>query len=198
MAVIGYDGRQSVPGALKMTMGNPRRPILAAAVLAIAVAGLLLFGRSSDTGGQSGPAQSSGLAQSGEAGDTVERCLERMLAAARAGDMAAYVACFDGELRDRVQAGIAGQPPERAAAELRAGEADLKSFATHRLERPGPNQAVVTLERIYSRRHDVQRVRLRRDGEGQEWKIVELVPVERVAPQIPYGTPVVPEAAEAQ
>lgn len=129
------------------------------------------------------------------ADETVERCLERMLEAARTGDLDAYLDCFDGELRDRLAGEIASRSRAAAAAELQSGEADLKSFATHPLVPPAEGEALVTLERIYARRHDLQRVRLRnRDG---EWKIVELVPVDRIAPPIPYGTPVVPEASGA-
>ena len=129
--------------------------------------------------------------------DTVDRCLERMLEAARVGDLDAYLDCFSGPLRERLAREIASRQRDAAAAELQSGEADLKSFATHPLMPPreGEGEAVVTLERIYARRHDLQRVRLQnRNG---AWKIVELVPVDRVAPPIPYGTPVVPEAGRA-
>ncbi|HUG90750.1 MAG TPA: hypothetical protein VML55_07955 [Planctomycetaceae bacterium] len=160
--------------------------LVSIAVLTAVVGGLLLFGRGRT--GDEGSAAPHGQ-------DTLERCLERMLDAARAGDVGAYVACFDGELRRNLESAIAAQSPQRAAAELRSGAADLKSFATHGLERPRPGEAVVTLERIYSRRNDLERVRLRQHGGA--WRIVELVPVDRVAPPIPYGTPVVPEAGES-
>ena len=102
---------------------------------------------------------------------------------------------FAGPLRERLAREIASREPDAAIAELQSGEADLKSFATHPLAPPRDSEAAVTLERIYARRHDLQRVRLQnRDG---EWKIVELVPVDRIAPPIPYGTPVVPEAVQS-
>ena len=125
--------------------------------------------------------------------ETVDRRLERLLGAARAGDVQEYLNCFDGELRDRLEANLKDVPPERAAAELKSGEADLQSFATHPVEED-EDEAVVILERVYSRRNDRQHVRLRRRGD--EWRIVELVPLDRTAPPIPYGTPVVPEAGD--
>jgi hypothetical protein len=168
-------------------MSGRQRSLISLTVVAAIVTVVLLMARERPVD----------IAASGAAPeDTIDHCLERMLDAARNGDLESYLDCFAGELREQLAAGLAGQPNEKAMAELRSGEADLKSFATHPVVPPRDGEAVVTLERIYSRRHDLQRVTLRR--EGGAWKIVELVPVDRLAPPIPYGTPVVPEAGGDQ
>ena len=161
-----------------------RSSLLAAAVVAVLLAAGLLALRSNPP-----ESRSPGSAATT---DTVERRLERMLESARQGDVEAYAECFGGEPRRMIEARLEATGRKAFAGELRASEFDLKSFVTRDADDSRAGRKVVLLERIFSSRNDLHRVTLERSGD--RWLIIEMTPLERVAPQIPYGTPVVPQA----
>ncbi|MBW3539468.1 MAG: hypothetical protein KY476_04290 [Planctomycetes bacterium] len=114
-----------------------------------------------------------------------------MLDSARRGDVDGWLNLFAGDARETLAAEVREKTRELAAAELKAAEADLKSFVTTGHQRLGEAAVEMVLERIYPRHTDRHRVRLERTADG--WRIVETEPIERSAPEIPYGTPVVPD-----
>ena len=126
--------------------------------------------------------------------DQLDRCITQMLQAAQNGDVKDYLECFAGDLRAKLASRLERAAPEVAAAELRSGYADLKSYVTTDWQRLSDDEATLTLERVYKDYNERHRVRLRWSRTG--WKIVELTPLESFAPEIPYGTPVfqLPEA----
>lgn len=125
---------------------------------------------------------------------TPEQCIQRWLEAAQAGDAETYLSCFAGKMRDRLGSGFNSRSPEDSRARLKSGTADLRSYVTTDTKHISDTEATLLLERIYWDRNDRERVRLKRFGD--EWKIVEMTPVDRFAPEIPYGTLVAPEVDE--
>ena len=126
--------------------------------------------------------------------DQMDGCITQMLQAAQRGDVQRYLDCFAGDLRDKLAARLKKGNPEAAAAELRSGQAALKSYVTTDWQRVSNDEATLILERVYKNYNERHRVKLRRTRGA--WKIVELTPLESFAPEIPYGTPVfqLPEA----
>lgn len=120
--------------------------------------------------------------------ETPESTLTTMIEQARSGDTDAYLRCFAGDLAQRMKSRLQSDSSGRARVELRQREAGLKSHVTADWENLGPDESACTLERVYADYNERHRVRLRRLG--AEWKIVELEPIQRFAPRIPYGTPV--------
>lgn len=125
-----------------------------------------------------------------------DACVAAMVAAEKSGDVDAYLDCFSGPLRDQLQSRMAKQSRERLAAELRSGAADLTGHATTDLKITQPDAATLVLERIYTQHNERHQISLSRAF--GVWKIVEIKPLERFAPEIPYGTPVVPLQEESQ
>ncbi|NOX56586.1 MAG: hypothetical protein GXP27_19510 [Planctomycetes bacterium] len=128
--------------------------------------------------------------------DQMDDCITQMLQAAQQGDVQRYLDCFAGDLRAKLAARLEKGNPEAAAAELRSGQAELKSYVTTDWRRVSEDEATLILERVYKDYNERHRVRLRRKRGA--WKIVELTPLESFAPEIPYGTPVfeLPEAKQ--
>ena len=117
-------------------------------------------------------------------------CVQRMLESAQTGDVESYFACFASDLQEVMNEESATQSTKQFASKLRSREADLKTFVAKDLEFLSQSEATLELERSYSDHNRRHRVRLKLIGD--EWKIVELVPLERYVPKIPFGTPVVP------
>ena len=165
--------------------GSTQRPRGPAVLIAVLLTGALAAAlRLSNPG--SAPVTGS------DAANPAER-VAAMIAAEKAGDVAAYVACFDGPLRDTIQARMAQGSTAQHAEALRQGAADLTGHALTR-RRTGEDSAGFILERIYRTYNERQRIELARSG--GRWSIVTLRPLERYAPEIPYGTPVAPPAQE--
>lgn len=118
-----------------------------------------------------------------------EDCIAQMIRAQQRGDVDAYLACFAGEFYDRLAARMDAQPRSRVCAELQHSAAGLMGHACTSREVAG-EMAVITLERIFASYNERQRVRLRRNG--RTWRITDVETLQRYAPSIPYGTPVVP------
>lgn len=120
--------------------------------------------------------------------DQMDRCITQMLQAAQDGDVRRYLDCFTDELLAKLAARLEKGNAEAAAAELRSGQAELKSYVTTDWQRVSDDEATLILERVYTNYNERHRVRLRRSRAG--WKIAEMTPLESYAPEIPYGTPV--------
>ncbi len=85
---------------------------------------------------RAGNAPGTGRCSVGHGADTPEACIERMFAAAQRGDVTAYLDCFTGSERDRLDRELAGQPPEVFARSLRDAVATLKGRAVFRNDAP--------------------------------------------------------------
>lgn len=162
---------------------KPRRagqPVLLMAAVALALAALLLArsGRPArDTTGQGTPGDPRGV-------------VAALLEAQRDGDADGCRSCLAGAALQEFEARRRTLPRSQFAAELRSGLVDLKGHATTELNQQAPDAATLVLELIFADRNERQQLELRRiDG---AWKVTRRAPADRLAPPIPYGTPVVP------
>ncbi len=127
------------------------------------------------------------------AADTPESCLTSMVTAAQRGDVAAYLDCFTGAMRDElaIQAkGPSSQPFDAAdfAEQLKTSIAGLKGIASERDGSDRLDQMKLVLERLYARHNEKHLVTLRR--ESDRWRISQMARVGAAVPPVEYGTPV--------
>ena len=117
-------------------------------------------------------------------------CLEQMYLAAERGDVEAYLDCFTGAQRERLETELRAGSREVFAKEIAASVNGLKGRAIN-----GPGQATIETdrarleaERIYGQHAERQAYDFRR--EAGVWRIESLGAIQRFQPLIPYGTPV--------
>ncbi len=111
-----------------------------------------------------------------------------MLDAARDGDVAAYIACYGGEMTRRLEQSRDEMTPEGFAKYLRDRNAEIKGIAINEPEQASDSRVRVRVEYVYEDRNEAQLVYL--EKAGNDWKIVGLDGAERVPTLVPYGTPV--------
>jgi hypothetical protein len=124
----------------------------------------------------------------GTTSDTPEKCIDQLYDAMRVGDVAAYVGCFSGELREQLEATVRRQGVGSFSNYLRETAAPIKGRALLRMDYAGSDRVRVELDRVYeARMWEYQGYRLVRDS--GTWKIYAIDPTELHDPPIPYGTP---------
>jgi hypothetical protein len=111
-----------------------------------------------------------------------------MLDAARDGDVAAYLACYAGEMARRLEQSRDEMTTDGFATYLKANNAEIKGIAINEPEQASASKARVRVEYVYANRNEAQTVYLEKIG--RNWKIVGLDSAERVPTLVPYGTPV--------
>lgn len=125
---------------------------------------------------------------------TPEQCIERMFAAAEKGDISAYLACFAGAERDRIQREIQQTGAALFRQSLIDAVAPLKGWAIHD-NQPVGEFAELAVERVYQHHNERQVYRLSRDS--GEWRIVGIAGSQPMQAPIPYGTPVFEPPADS-
>lgn len=117
-------------------------------------------------------------------------CLTRMFSAAEQGDLAAYLNCFTGPQRERIERELSGQSAEEFAAALRDAVRTLKGRAVSGSDdvKPDAHSATLTVERIYGQHAERQSYHFVRQSDN--WQIDSVGAVEKHQPPVPYGTPV--------
>jgi hypothetical protein len=127
--------------------------------------------------------------------DSPEACLERMFQAAERGDVSAYLDCFTGTQRARLERELRGQNETAFGESLRAAVQQLKGRAIHRPPAAQTSQAAAAadraemrVERIYAGRNEQQIYLLIRDGTA--WRVRDIRDASAYQPPVPYGTPV--------
>ena len=111
-----------------------------------------------------------------------------MLAAARAGDVKAWLACYTGEMQATLRQTVKESTEPGFAKYLRDTHAAIKGVAVSDPQRIGEQEATLRVEYIYQDRNEAQIVSLEKDPAG--WKIARAGAAGRVPSLIPYGTPV--------
>ena len=122
--------------------------------------------------------------------DAPEICLDQMFEAMKSGDVATYLKCFTGRLRDELERTAREQTPAKFSEYLKHSAATMKGRAIHhhKTEFSGPDQVRMVVDRVYEQRlWEYQAYRLRR--EAGAWQIYAIDAPEPHAPPIPYGTP---------
>ncbi len=112
---------------------------------------------------------------------TPQDTIYRMLDAARAGDVKAYLTQYTGPLEQTLERTV-------TANYLKTSNGEIKGVAVSDLQPPTATDAQIRLEYIYQDRNEVQTVFLQKlDG---RWKITRVDSAERIKTLVPYGTPV--------
>lgn len=125
------------------------------------------------------------------AAQTPEQCLEQMFQAMKDGDVAAYLRCFTGELRERLERNSTEQTTEKFSEYLRETVAPVKGRAVYKTESSGDDYVRLVVDRVYEQRQwEYQGYRLRRASGA--WRIYAIDPAELHEPPVPYGTPAFP------
>jgi hypothetical protein len=114
-----------------------------------------------------------------------ESVIWRMSDATRAGDIQAYLDCFDGELRRNLEKTVADMGEPQFTGYLKRLNEEITGIAVSDLDRIGEAGAKLRVEFVYRGRNEAQQHHLiLRDG---AWKIDRVDESERVETLIPYG-----------
>lgn len=124
-------------------------------------------------------------------------CLEQMYAAAERGDVEAYLDCFTGVERQRLEVELQTESRDAFAAAIAETVRTLKGRAINDLSTDPVtgDRAQLQAERIYAGYNERQTFGFRRE-EGA-WRIESLGEVRRFQPSIPYGAPAFAGSADS-
>jgi hypothetical protein len=110
-----------------------------------------------------------------------------MLAAARAGDVKAYLAEYTGQAEAGLRSALAETTGRGFAQYLRDSISGVQGVAVSDPEKTADREVKVRVEYVYKDRNEAQIAYLERGPGG--WKISRTEGDERVKALIPYGTP---------
>ncbi len=119
--------------------------------------------------------------------ESAETRVHALLQNAREGDVSAYIAAFDGSLRQRLEREINERGREGFAADLRRAARLRKSHSVFAAEPAGDDVASVAVETVYVDRIERQTFRLCRRAEG--WLVTEVASVQGHEPKSKFGSP---------
>ncbi len=114
--------------------------------------------------------------------------INRMMDAARDGDVDAYLECFGGQMKKTLQQSVAEMSASGFARYLMENNEQIKGFAMYEPSEVSESAVDVRVEYVYVDRNEAQRFRLERLS--GRWTITKLDGIERVETIVPYGTPV--------
>ncbi|GEM_PF-806484 len=131
--------------------------------------------------------------------ETPEQCIERMFEALQAGDVEAYLSCFDENLQRRLRHEVQQGGERDFASYLRSQAEELKGWAIRRdlTEELESGRVRIVVERVYAGR-PWERQAYRLQNTAGVWKVYHIEPAELFEPPVPYGTPAFPDAAPPQ
>ena len=124
------------------------------------------------------------------ASDDPQDCLDRMFQAAKAGDVTAYLDCFEGELHGQLNRAASDRSHGVFSRSLKDSVSAIvgRSILHHQTTDSGSDQVRIVVELAYDGRPWESRAYWLRQGSGV-WKIVRMGPVDVHEPAVPYGTP---------
>ena len=111
-----------------------------------------------------------------------------MFAAARAGDVKAYLASYTGQMEASLRQELSETTESAFAQYLKDSNAAIKGVVVSEPQKMIDSEATVRVEYVYQDRNEAQTMYLERVLKG--WKITRVDGDERVKTLIPYGTPV--------
>ena len=121
---------------------------------------------------------------------TPEHCIERMFDVAERGDVVAYLDCFTGPERLRLDRELSGQSLDAFASSLVQVVSELKGRAVYEASKGtgDDDQALLIVERVYASRTEKQLYALVHEPDA--WRIHSVQNAEPHQPDKAYGTPV--------
>jgi hypothetical protein len=111
-----------------------------------------------------------------------------MLAAARAGDVNAYLSSYTGPMETALRQSLVEATESGFANYLKSSNASLKGVAVSDPEKINEQEAKVRVEYVYQDRNEAQMMYLEKGPNG--WKIARADGDERVKTLVRYGTPI--------
>lgn len=123
-----------------------------------------------------------------QAGSEPQDTVYTMLAAARTGDVKAYLDSYTGQMAVTLRQHAADLSESGFARYLRDSNAAVKGVAVSEVKTTADNETEARVEYVYQDRNEVQWLYLEKTRAG--WKISRLDNQERVKTLVPYGTPV--------
>ena len=121
-------------------------------------------------------------------GQEPQDAIYAMLAAARAGDVKAYLARYTGQAEAALRQALAETSESGFAQYLRDSNSGVKGVAVSDPQKVTDLEMKVRVEYIYQDRNEAQTAYLQNGPSG--WKISRIEGDERVGALVPYGTPV--------
>ena len=112
----------------------------------------------------------------------------QMLDAARAGDAAAHLQCFSGQMAAQLQQSRTEMGDRAFAEYLVKTNQEIKGVALSEPVTLTDREVRVRVEYVYQDRNEVQQMYLEKTPQG--WRIARLDSTERIKTLVPYGTPV--------
>jgi len=112
----------------------------------------------------------------------------KMLDGARAGDPAAYLACFSGQMEASLRQSQVEMGPRAFSEYLIKTNREIKGIALSEPVAVTDREVRVRVEYVYQDRNEVQQMHLEKASGG--WRIARVDAAERVKTLVPYGTPV--------
>jgi hypothetical protein len=155
-----------------------------AGVLTVALMGVLLFlgvNRTSQT------IPLAGAGSSSDKPDPTEARLATLLKTAGQGDLAGYLNCFTGPLRERLEREVNERGRDVFTADLKRAAGSRKSHAIFAVEPEGPSAARIVVETVYPDRNERQTYHL--TEQAGLWLVVDVETIRSQVPKARYGTP---------
>lgn len=112
----------------------------------------------------------------------------QMLDAARAGDAAAYLRCFTGQMEATLGQSQSEMGTQAFSQYLVSTNKEVKGVALSEPAALTDREVRVRVEYVYQDRNEVQQMFLEKTPAG--WRIARLDSTERIKTLVPYGTPV--------
>jgi hypothetical protein len=123
-----------------------------------------------------------------QAASRPQDAIYRMLDAAAQGDADAYLACYSGSMRRRLEQSRDEMTGDGFARYLAENNRRIKGIAISDPETLSGASVQVRVEFIYEDRNEAQQFFLEQSGAG--WTIARVSGAERVDTPVPYGAPV--------
>lgn len=124
----------------------------------------------------------------------IEELVMRQFDAARSGDVDAWRAAYAGVELERINAQVAAVGRDEFAVALKSEAVSILSCVTSGWTIEDEDEASMLLELIYADRNRKCRLLLKKTN--GRWRITERAQLDEFAPEIPYGTPVVPDVSD--
>jgi hypothetical protein len=165
---------------------------IVAALLTIALMGVLLWAGAKRTPKESGPASSTSAAESASFNratpDPAEARLNTLLDSAWRGDVSGYLDSFGGPLRERLQREVNERGRDAFATDLKRAARARKSHAIFAVEPEGTGAARITVETVYPDRNERQTYHLVQESNTGGWLVSDVETVRGQVPKARYGT----------
>jgi hypothetical protein len=114
--------------------------------------------------------------------------INRMMDAARDGDVESYLNCFSGQMEKMLRQSASEMTSAGFARYLTENNRQIKGFAMYEPKVISEREVQVRVEYVYVDRNEAQQFHL--EKQEADWTIARVDGVERVETLIPYGTPV--------